>query len=101
VILKGVGFGSTPGNLTLNLRDFRGQAKPVRLTPIEWGPTFVGASITADITGVKDQTATLQVQTASNQFSNEFPVTFTALKEIRLLPFINVHMIGPVGVPWR
>lgn len=86
VILKGRGFGTDKGFLTLNLRDFRGQPKPVLLTPLEWGPTFIGAAITSDISGVKDQDATLQVQTTVKQFSNEFPVRFTALREIRLLP---------------
>lgn len=85
VILGGRGFGSKWGSLTLKFVDFQGKAKSVQVLPTEWGNTFVGGKIPA-IAGVLDQQATLQVQTASRQFSNEFSVTFKAERDMRLLP---------------
>ncbi|MCI0408520.1 MAG: hypothetical protein L0191_08160 [Acidobacteria bacterium] len=90
VVIVGEHFGTTKGRFFLKgLRKHTGQDfGDVDLSVIasDWKQTVVGGTIPSDITPVKDQAAKLTVRTATNQWSNEFPVNFRATREIKRIP---------------
>ncbi|MCI0408694.1 MAG: hypothetical protein L0191_09050 [Acidobacteria bacterium] len=94
VAIKGSGFGEAEGELYLTgLKSWSGLSlAPVKLTiPKEqgkdfWKPTSVLGLFPDNITQVKDQPAKLQIKTATNKWSNEYPVNFIARKPLVLLP---------------
>jgi len=83
VILQGKNFGDHPGQFLLKAPGFQGGS--VSLGALQWSDTVV-AGVIPNIFGVQDQHARLQIVTADGVFSNEWPVTFTAAREVRLLP---------------
>ena len=85
ILLKGRGLEGTT-QLILKLVTFTGQPTLPLVNLLEVGPTFIGARIAEGTTGVMDQQGILQVRTASNLYSNEFPVNFRAQRDFRLLP---------------
>ncbi len=98
VVVVGQHFGTTKGRFFLKgLQTY--WKKPygdVELSVIasDWNKTVVGGTIPSSkfIFGVMDQAAAssqgprLQIKTAANQWSNEFPVNFRATREIKPLP---------------
>ena len=106
VVIKGTGFGATEGMLYLRgLKKYNGLELGLVEIPIAqeqgkdfWNPTNALGFIPGTITQVKDQPAKLQIKTAANQWSNEFPVNFMATKDHRLLsqndPAVQVISCG-------
>jgi len=93
VILQGKNFGDHPGQFLLKAAGFKGGN--VSLGDLQWSDTVV-SGIIPNIFGVLDQPARLQIVTADGKFSNEWPVTFTAAREVRLLPG-NIFKINMGG----
>jgi hypothetical protein len=97
VAIKGSGLGAVEGKLYLKgLKKYNG----VDLGPVEvpiakepgkdfWNPTNVLGFIPGNITQVMDQPATLQIKTAGNKWSNEYPLNFKAAKEFVMLPYTD------------
>ena len=97
VAIKGSGFGTTEGKLYLKgLKKYNGVYLGLVEIPIAketgkdfWTPTTVLGFIPGSISQVKSQPAKLQIKTSANQWSNEFPVNFTATKAFATLPYTD------------
>jgi hypothetical protein len=82
VIIQGEHFQGQPGQFLLLLS---ASGTQLELTNLQWGDTFAGGII-PPITGVPDQPAFLQIITQDGKASNQWPVQFTASREVALLP---------------
>lgn len=83
VIFQGSGFGFTAGTAWMVLQSYSGSQKRVQLgiEPGYWQPGVVVATITSQIGGVVDQTATFQIVTAGGSGSNGYNVPFVAWRD--------------------
>jgi hypothetical protein len=98
VSIKGSWLGNDEGELWLKgLKKWTGASvgDVKLLIPSEpgkdyWKPTSVFGWI-PPIVGVKDQPAKLQIKTKAGKWSNEFPVNFTAMKDLKHLPSFDVE----------
>jgi hypothetical protein len=81
VIIQGEHFQSQPGQFQLLLST---SGQTLDLTNLQWGDSFA-AGVIPMITGVPDQPALLQVVTQDGKVSNQWPVQFTASREVVLL----------------
>ena len=99
VVIQGSRFGQLTGELWLTgLKSYSGPSlPPIKLTiPLGsatwdfWQSKFVVGFVPDNIYYVTDQPAKLQIKTKDNKWSNEFPVTFKATRDIKVLPYINL-----------
>jgi hypothetical protein len=83
IVVFGEKFGSQPGTIILE-----GQFGAVQLNLLEWGADgkFASGYIPADICGVPDHTASIRVVSASGWWSEPWPVSFTAQREVLMFP---------------
>lgn len=85
----GQNLGERPGQLFLHLA-----GTTHVLTELDWHPGWVAGRVPADITGLMDGPAGLQIATSEGRVSNVLDVPFRARREVRLLPrsdVSNVH----------
>jgi hypothetical protein len=87
-IVQGSGFGSAVGPqnaLILTLTTYFHVPLTVKLENLSWVDNAVGGSIPADIRGVPDGPATLQLITAAGARSDLINVNFVAARDLQLL----------------
>ena len=92
VLALGKNFGS-PGPQNQFHLFLTTDNKDVLLSIDEWKSTYVTGTIPPDLVGVHDGPAEFYVK-RGNAESNHFPVTFTASREQKFLPPIDVKMIA-------
>jgi len=85
--VSGASFGTTPGQLTLTLTNYKGQVVTGVLAIDEWHDAEIIAHPPPDISGFLDQWGKVHVVTSAGRVSNEWPVQFTAWREPRFLPY--------------
>lgn len=64
--------------------------KDVLLAIDEWKNTYVAGTIPASLTQVLDQPAELYVKAGNGKLSNKYPVSFTAARELKMIPYPDV-----------
>ncbi|MBA3355506.1 MAG: PKD domain-containing protein [Pyrinomonadaceae bacterium] len=87
IAVKGCGFGSVPGEISLELSQPPFHSPSLEI--IEWKDGLIGARIPDHSpldSGVIDQPARLKVKTKSNKQSNSWEVNFVANKTIIAIP---------------
>ena len=87
-IVQGSGFGGAVGPqnaLILTLTTYLHVPLTVKLENLTWVDNAVGGSIPADIRGVPDGPATLQLVTAAGALSDLINVNFVAARDVQLL----------------
>ncbi len=91
IVVFGEKFGPGPGKLFLE-----GMFGTVELPVLEWGSdgAFVSAFVPAGICGVPDHEAAIRVETATGWFSDNWPVQFTAAREVKPLPRDAVQVVS-------
>jgi len=87
VIVQGANFGTQPGQFKLKLQN----GFETSLVNLTWEAKVVSGIIEANVAGVIDQPATLQVIGSNGQPSNSVPVQFTARRQVMFLPMEDVH----------
>jgi len=90
VYVSGSGFGTATGAVRLIFSS--GQS--VQLTNLIWDYNLVNGIIPADIYGVPDQSAAVQLVTWENAESNKWPVAFTAARRVEFLPASAVQGVS-------
>jgi len=87
VIVQGTNLGPSPGKFLLKLQS----GQETSLGRLTWAGNSVGGTIDPNLAGVGDQPGTLQVILPDGWASNDFPVTFTARRELNLLSDFDVQ----------
>ena len=87
VIVQGERFGAAPGQLRLKLSS--GQV--TNLGSLTWADNSASGTIDPGLSGVFDQPATVQIVNSFEMDSNEMPVSFTAAREVRMLPITDIQ----------
>ncbi len=87
VIVQGERFGPSPGHFRLKLSN----GPVTELGNLTWSDTSVSGNIDPNLSGVFDQPATLQIVNGFEMDGNEMPVTYTAAREVRMLPITDVQ----------
>jgi hypothetical protein len=87
VLVKGRYFGTQPGQFRIKLAS----GLVTNLGELTWQIDAVSGIIDPNISGVTDQDAKLQVVDASGTAGNEWPVKFTATREIKVLPGTDIQ----------
>jgi hypothetical protein len=84
--IKGQGFGNSQGTIKM-FGEFQGGYVVLKSSAMSnwWNDNIIYTSIPI-ITGVKEQTVTIQVETADHKVSNEWPATFKPLLDFTYLP---------------
>jgi hypothetical protein len=107
VLIQGSGFGHTEGEFYLTglwehpVGDELATAKSVKLTIPKgpgwdfWTPTLVFGQVPDNITRVRDQQVKLRIKTATNLWSNEYPVKFKATRDIKRLSSTDPAVKNP------
>lgn len=91
--IKGKNFGTAQGTVVANLDRFDGTAQPVNLEIGTWTATGIEITWPSDISGVVDQDTTVHVVTANQVKTNEWPITFTAARATKVLPYDDLKHI--------
>jgi hypothetical protein len=90
----GKGFGTNPGSVTVTLTTWNNNTLNRTLKIIEWKNTLVGVEFPADISGVKQHSATLRVTSSANWSSDPHTFTFFPLDDVRALPGADVKVVS-------
>ena len=89
----GKNFGTKPGTVVATLKTWNGADLKKTLSVLEWKNTTIGVDWPADITGVKQQNATIEVTTAGNSKSDPRTLTFFPADDFKILPAADVKVI--------
>jgi len=87
--LKGQRFGAQKGKVFVT-----GDFGTKEMIVLQWGPSGIGFQFPAGLSGVKDQTVKIHVQTAAGFKSNQMTGTFTATREYKLVTASDVKVVS-------
>lgn len=105
-VLQGTNFNSADGQpglivlkignkagitiIRLGTQGFRQPYVERQITPLGWADSHVFGEIPADISGVMDGIATVEIWRSDGVKSNAFPIQFKATKDLQILPLTDV-----------
>lgn len=91
VLVLGKNFGDNTTQLRMRIKQSN---KTFVLDRIDSSPTFFAATIPATISGVPDQPAEFFLVMGSGMESNKFQATFTAAREVKMIPMGDVKVVS-------
>ena len=91
--ITGSGFGTTPGTVRAHLNTWNNLKKVVVLEAGPWKSGLIEVHWPTDLTGVRDQDATIDVTTSGKQTSNARKIHFVPELVTEVLPYQDVALI--------
>jgi hypothetical protein len=85
--IVGKNFGAAKGTVVAHLTRWDGKDASRQLDVVKWTAKLIEIHWPADISGVMDQSTMLQVTTANQVKTNEWPVVFSAALDTKVLPY--------------